>query len=219
MIVELAGTPCAGKDSVIRSIVSNGEIAANFRKVVVVDESIKRVANRGDPYTTNFKSVAFSLQDLRRIHEDPEHNDNLYIINRGLFDRMAFIRLFGPNNGLGRHFARNLESHVLFANEIIDQNLIFLFLTSAEKAIARKQLRDLRSGPFAFVNEEVITRLNGHYWNLYYELYQYLPIVLMNDETRNMSLAEKSNAVAGRLRRVCSNILISRGSPLLYERI
>jgi hypothetical protein len=204
MIVEFAGTPCAGKDTVICTIASHREINLRFRSIQVVDETIKKVFNREDLLTSTILSIFSCLADLRRISQDPSGSQNdLFLINRGLFDRLAFVRLFGKRDKIANKLSTAIETPVLLSDEFTVPDITFLFLTSFDKAVYRKKWREFKPfGQFQIVNEPTICSLNEHYLELYEELVSHLPIVIVDDLFKNMSLEEKSNFVYENIRRI-----------------
>jgi hypothetical protein len=203
MVIEFAGTPCSGKDSVISSVISDPILRFKLRNVSTAIEPIKLV-NRDLNW---FGSTFFSLLYLEQMNlmieaQNLDRPDSLVILNRGVFDRLGFNRLAADIDEVSRKIALGSEKIILESGAVQRADLIFLFLTSYEKAISRKLMYKKLFGTNRTVNPGTIDSLNNHYLDLYYELCQDLPIVLIDDLRQDMSLAEKAKKVKKQIRRI-----------------
>lgn len=195
MLVEMSGTPSSGKTSVINKLSSFD--SHNFKVI------------NGESSTFDYKNSNFEIKIFWSIFDTyskvrhsgcfQDHAVTKWtIFNRGLFDRIIWAKLLSTvNNNLAEE-AKHLEQWLKKQATIYRSDLIFLFLTSYEKIIARKpQYLEQYPQPPWVVNKITIQKLNSLYIELFEELKDDLKIVMIDDLRGDLSLEQKISIVKG----------------------
>ncbi|MEM9907130.1 MAG: hypothetical protein AAF921_19110 [Cyanobacteria bacterium P01_D01_bin.44] len=196
IFLEFSGTPGSGKNSVIKDISSQ---AGGDYKIVQANEKIFDISN------SNFELknlwTIFDTYSKLEIAVNQKNFDSYkaMILNRGMFDRIAWARLLKVKNSSFSEIAGYLEFWLrnnLYNLSKDEPYKIVLFLTSYEKIIARRPdyLHDKSQIPW-IINHKTINDLNSIYCQLYEELKKDLDITLIDDLKSNLSLQDKISAV------------------------
>ena len=174
-VIELAGTPNAGKDTLIEIIRNYLQDAYGF-KVRVVDEGVNSChIDKSLGVDRLYKTVALAVMQLyEACYENPGGYDCV-IFNRGIFDRLAFLR---TSQMLGQI---NTEQEQIHAKYLLSyahlEDIVFMLLISPEESVRREserqytlQLAKLEGQPLAeprVVNERLLSTLNDAYMSVY----------------------------------------------------
>jgi hypothetical protein len=135
-IIELAGTPNAGKDSLIEIIKDYLEDVHGY-KVRVFDEGVKfcRIEKRQD-VDRLYKTVALAVIKLYEASLENPGDYDFVFFNRGVFDRLGFLHAM---NLSGRISQEQEQVHVDYLLSYAHlQDMTFLFLISPEESIRRE---------------------------------------------------------------------------------
>jgi hypothetical protein len=182
-IIELAGTPNAGKDPLIEIIKDYLEDVHGY-KVRVFDEGVKfcRIEKLQD-IDRLYKTVALAVIQLYEASLENPGDYDFVLFNRGVFDRLGFLHAM---NLSGRISQEQEQVHVQYLLSYAHlQDMTFLFLISPDESIRRevgpgkrRSLVDrLTSERYqddedkldqrSIVNEAVLESLNSSYLYVY----------------------------------------------------
>lgn len=199
MLVEFSGTPGSGKNAIIKEICKSQEYYSS--QVVSGTES---------PF--DYKNSNFELRILWSIFDTyaqmnevvgKQTTSKLTVLNRGLYDRLAWARLLALENRCFAETADYLEKWLRNQEPLKQTRLIFLFLTSFEKVRMRKKLARIPSErPKWVLNPVTIQNLNEIYLCLYTELKDSCPVVLIDDLNQNLELEQKMKIVDMHIREI-----------------
>ncbi|MEO1210989.1 MAG: hypothetical protein AAFX78_15805 [Cyanobacteria bacterium J06638_20] len=196
MFLEFSGTPGSGKKSIIKAISSQTGGAC---KIVQANEKIFDISNSNFELK-NLWTIFDTYSKIEiAINQKDFDSYKIMILNRGMFDRMAWARLLKVKNSPFSEIAGYLEfwpRNNLYDLSKDEPYRIVLFLTSYEKIIARRPdyLHDKSQTPW-IINYKTINDLNSIYYQLYDELKKDLDITLIDDLKSNLSLQDKISAV------------------------
>ncbi|EKV03933.1 hypothetical protein Lepto7375DRAFT_6253 [Leptolyngbya sp. PCC 7375] len=196
IFLEFSGTPGSGKNSVIKDISSQTGVAC---KIVQANEKIFDISNSNFELK-NLWTIFDTYSKLEIAVKQKDFDSYKAIIfNRGMFDRIAWVRLLKMKNSSFSEIADYLEAWL--RNNLYDLSKdepykIVLFLTSYEKIIVRRPdyLHDKSQIPW-IINHKTINDLNSIYYQLYGELKKNLDIILIDDLESDLSLQDKISVV------------------------
>jgi hypothetical protein len=209
-IIEFAGTPNAGKDTLI-SIIKDYLEDAHKNKTRILDEGVKfsSVSNLIDRL---HQTVALTVVQLfESKYENPGNNDYI-ILNRGLFDKLAFLHTLQLQNSISAEQEQIIINYLLSYAHMID--IVFLFLISSQESLLReektknivnklhgerdrrrkKELRNPR-----IVNTDMIESLNASYLHMYHKFkgdFDNQIYLFDSTDRSDMSLMTKARALA-----------------------
>jgi|GEM_PF-4050251 len=195
MILELSGTPSAGKDSIIRMLCDNKKYG-DYQVITQDDEEF------------TIKNSNFDLRILWGIFDTYSkikssfsnrsyQGQNIIIFNRGLLDMIAWTRLLRFNNQHYMEIADYIDKWLKAHTFLLQTDVIFLLLTSYDKILSRRKqyTTDTNSIPW-IINPKIINKLNEIYLEIFIELQHNLPIIIIDDLNNNLSLEEKFSIVS-----------------------
>lgn len=192
MLIEFSGTPGSGKNSVIDSICR--QTGRDF-EIIQADEDVFDLQNSNFELK-NIWTIFDTYSRFERIQKSSIENQNkLVIINRGLFDRVAWSRLLKLKNPAFAETADYLEKWLINKLIIVSGNFnykIYLLLTSYNKIISRRPhyLAQRDEKPW-IVNPETIESLNLLYKQLHDEFCNVLNITVIDDLEDDLALQAK----------------------------
>lgn len=194
MLIEFCGTPKSGKDSVIQVL----RQVSSYGRVEVIGESAHRCALDDSQFELKILWTVFDTHSVlsHLIESGIVQHSGLTIINRGLFDRLAFLRLLRHENESYAEVAGAIEKWLISDETLFQTDLIFLFLSSYQKSMERKLRSKHRSNADTRIhNPTVSEKFNRIYLELSEELKTELNIVLIDDSVRDISIEEKGHLV------------------------
>jgi len=137
LIIEFAGTPNSGKDTLIEIIKDYLEDGHGYR-VRVCDEAIKFCHIQKQLRVDRlFKTVAQTVAQLYEARFENPGDYDVVIFNRGLFDRLAFLRAMRVLGEISQEKERIHSDYLLSYAGLED--IAFLFLISEEESISRER--------------------------------------------------------------------------------
>jgi hypothetical protein len=162
-IVEISGSPQAGKDSVLRLI--SEESSSLDRKFQIV-ESGARIApiTKDNHPELMIWTVGRLLSDISEVLAAFHRGDNkVRIFNRGLFDRLAWLEVSPEFFGLHRSEAEMMQNLLLslFVPRATFRALVIL--TPPQLTLARSDRIRLGISRRRVLNEDVLSALNRCY--------------------------------------------------------
>jgi hypothetical protein len=181
LVYEFTGTPNSGKDTLVEVVKDYLEDRHGYR-VRVFDEPTKfcHIGRQLDADRL-FKTVA---QTVAQLYEARFENPGAYdfvIFNRGLFDRIAFLRAMSTLGVISGEQERIHRDYLLSYTTL--QDAAFLFLISEEESIRREEAnargsvqelcarRDGKSGQMlraqSIVQRDTLKHLNESYLTMY----------------------------------------------------
>lgn len=191
LIIEFSGTPSSGKNSLIQPL-------KNIKKmnIEVIEESnipdefdfdirnheLRTLWRIFDTYLRTIKIVKYASVDFQKT----------LIINRGLFDRIAWSRLLAHENKCYEQVAKDIESNL--KRHLHQINFIFLLISPYEKVKMRRIERGLGFDE-VFVNLNTIGLLNEIYIELFQEFSSEINIVKIDDTDQDISIKEKTKNI------------------------
>lgn len=193
MLFEFSGTPSSGKSSVLKNIQS-GDL---FKTVNIVDESIKECPFGDDQFELGVLWSTFkTFEEFQFTISKNLEPDHQIFFDRGLFDRVAFVRLLSIEENMFLPYCLKIEDLIFNSGYLNKLDKIFMFVTPFQKAFLRKnKYKKNNKSRYRFVNEATIMRLNSIYYDLYSEYKNKLPFVLIDDTENNISLKQKTLSV------------------------
>jgi Zn-dependent peptidase ImmA (M78 family) len=148
-IVELAGTPNAGKNKLIKIISDYLEDVHGY-KVRVIDEGVKSChMDKCLGVDRLYKTVALTVIQLYEASLENPGDYDFVIFNRGLFDRLAFVHAAQMCDRISQEQERIHIDYLLSYAHL--QDIAFLFLISPDESLQRETER-------GFVNELINER-------------------------------------------------------------
>lgn len=197
--LEFSGTPSSGKSSVIKTISSQFK---DVSKVVQANEELFTIQNSNFELK-NIWTIFDTYSQLELARKEEVNACKTIILDRGLFDKIAWSRLLKVKNHSFTEVANFLENwlerQLLELSQYNDYK-IFLFITSYEKIVFRKPsyLNYQSQGPW-IINQQTINELNSIYKQLYHELYKTLNVILIDDLDNDFSLQQKISATIAQI--------------------
>jgi Zn-dependent peptidase ImmA (M78 family) len=210
-IIELAGTPNSGKDTLIWIVKDYLEDVHGYR-VRVFDEGIKSChINKWLDIDRLYKTVALAVIQLYEASLENPGNYDFVIFNRGLFDRLAFLHAMRICGRISQEQERVHQDYLLSYAHL--QDATFLFLTSPEESIQRETERSLVNRLFSerdkesedeprdqrISNKEMLAQLNSsylHVYRTYKELFHNQVYLFDFTDGDDASILEKARALA-----------------------
>ena len=197
MLIELSGTPSAGKKTVM------GRVSRSLNTDYKVVQAADRIFDIGNSNfeLKNLWTIFDTYSKIERVLSTQPKVENLTIfLNRGLFDRIAWARLLKFSDDCFEDISRHLERWLI--TQLSELNTkenygIFLFLTNYEKIIKRNPRYTATPGSVKpwVVNVDTINRLNSIYQDLYNELRDEMSITLIDDQGDDFGLENKVQVV------------------------
>ena len=158
LIIEFAGTPNSGKDTLIEIIKDYLEDGHGYR-VRVCDEAIKFCHIQKQLSVDRlFKTVAQTVAQLYEARLENPGDYDFVIFNRGLFDRLAFLRALRVMGELSPQQERVHADYLLSYASFVD--VAFLFLISEEESIRRENENGRGSAEALYAERDAKARTN-----------------------------------------------------------
>jgi Zn-dependent peptidase ImmA (M78 family)/thymidylate kinase len=137
LVFEFSGSPKAGKDTQIEILVEYLTDILNL-KVKVINEGVRDAPRAVSPVYKLLGMVGTILQNLSWTVEQPKVHD-VVIINRGVFDALAFIKFFVNNGHLSKTESKWLRS-ILVCDDLTSLVDVVFYLTVPPKiSISREK--------------------------------------------------------------------------------
>jgi Zn-dependent peptidase ImmA (M78 family) len=137
VVVEFAGTPNAGKDTLIGAVRDYLEDAHGY-KVRVVPESIGAASciDKALDVDRLCKSIALTVVRLHEARFENPGNCDFVIFNRGIVDAMAFVDAMCEGDRISPHQAQVHFDYLLNYTHL--QDYVFFLLISPEESLRRE---------------------------------------------------------------------------------
>lgn len=188
VFVEFSGTPKSGKSTCI-DIVSHFFRRVGFNVLAPTEGASKRT-----PYYLKDDWVAFNTWSasyaLTHILEGMYHSDkyHLAILDRGLFDALAWFQLLESNNEISNEVRATIQSFIAIEKwrSVIDA--VFLFTADSTTSMERENADKLIDEPGRAMNPEFLNSLNQAYRtvrNAYGDKFKITDIDTSNNESAN----------------------------------
>jgi hypothetical protein len=185
VFIEFLGSPCSGKDTVIN-------LLGNLRRVNHVDEGVKSSVFDNTEFC--LRVIDSTLISYRIQQQQKKGNEEVTIFNRGLLDRVVFLRYLSNVYPEFATVSLRLESWLLSSYEIGRVDKGFIFLTPPKKALDRMRIhRSNQIIPGRIVNESTIQLLNLLYRQL--PNATSIPLVFVDDTEKDLSIQDKVDIV------------------------
>ena len=163
IFVEFSGTPKSGKSTCI-DIVSHFFRRVGFNVLAPTEGASKRT-----PYYLRRDLVAFNTWSasyaLTHIIEGLHHSDryHLAILDRGLFDALAWFQLLETNGEISREVRDTIHNFMLVERwkSVIDE--VFLFTADSATSLERENADKLIDEPGRAMNPDFLDKLNSAY--------------------------------------------------------
>jgi hypothetical protein len=213
-VIEFAGSPNAGKDTVI-------EIVADYLRDVhgagvnVVDEAVASLDRDqgGDrlPYVDQLHyTVTTTVHQLLRAVKDDGAKYDFVLVNRGLFDVLAQLDMSRARGDIRENQHRVLTEFVSYPQWVELTDVVFLMLVSPEESLRRERrrarraiaelARDARKAvrEQTIVNAETLALLLESYQRTYEQYEDVFPYVCRVDSVsgRDLTTLEKAMLVS-----------------------
>ncbi|GAA6614522.1 hypothetical protein [Scytonema sp. NUACC26] len=199
MIIELSGTPSAGKNSIIKRICLNDKDPVNCL-IITQDDDEFTMKNSNFDLRILWGIFDTYLKTRKAINTHDPLQERMLIFNRGLFDMIAWTRLLRSNNECYAEVANYIEKWLITHLFLFQTDMIFLFLTSYEKILTRREKYKFDSNGTPWViNPNTIGKLNEIYLELFLEFRRDFSIIVIDDVNENLSLEQKFTIVRSHL--------------------
>ena len=163
IIVEFSGTPKSGKSSCIE-IVSHFFRRLRFRVLSPSEGASRRTPYhlRGDLVDFNTWSASYALTHILESLHDP-YNYQLVILDRGLFDALAWFQLLVNRDEIDQETCDQVHSFLLIEKwrTVVDE--VFLFTADPETSMRRENQNALIDEPGTTMNPDFLQNLNAAY--------------------------------------------------------
>ena len=188
VFVEFSGTPKSGKSTCI-DIVSHFFRRVGFNVLAPTEGASKRT-----PYYLRSDLVAFNTWSasyaLTHILEGMYHSDkyHLAILDRGLFDALAWFQLLESNNEISNEVRATIQNFIAIEKwrSVIDA--VFLFTADSTTSMERENADKLIDEPGRAMNPEFLNSLNQAYCtvrNAYVDMFRITDINTSNNKSTN----------------------------------
>ena len=163
VFVEFSGTPKSGKSTCI-DIVSHFFHRVGFNVLAPTEGASKRT-----PYFLKDDWVAFNTWSasyaLTHILEGLYHSDKyqLAILDRGLFDALAWFQLLESNNEISGEVRETIQNFLLVENWRSKIDSVFLFTADPNTSMDRENRDKLIDEQGRAMNPQALVRLNLAY--------------------------------------------------------
>lgn len=187
MFIEISGTPGSGKSSVITELRHRYTCQIIKPKYVGSFETEK-------VELTMLLSILGTLAAVNELRESNSYSSSrLIVIERGLFDRIAWARLLAMQNERYTQVAQDLEMALRESLSHIQVDLVVLALTSYDKVRSRRKSKydQHPNRVFKVVNPHTIEKLNTIYSDLYTEFNDTIHIVKLDDLSQDLFFDQK----------------------------
>lgn len=198
LLIEFCGTPAAGKDSTIN------RLRANYDSKIIKAHRYEQA--HIDPIEIK---ILFSIAETYLLINNfllskKQKDQTLTIFNRGLLDRIAWARLLRYKSLHFKELSHHIEEMIWGTGFLRQLNACFFLITPYQKILERRQKKYMSPNTkrFEIVNPVTIAQLNNVYLELYEELKNELPIVLISDLTHNLTLNQKYEIVDNHINRM-----------------
>ncbi len=163
IIVEFSGTPKSGKSSCIE-IVSHFFRRLHFRVLSPSEGASRRTPYhlRADLVDFNTWSASYALTHILESLHDP-YNYQLVILDRGMFDALAWFQLLVNRNEIDQVTCDQVHSFLLIEKwrSVVDE--VFLFTADPDTSMKRENQNALIDEPGTTMNLEFLQNLNAAY--------------------------------------------------------
>ena len=163
IIVEFSGTPKSGKSSCIE-IVSHFFRRLHYRVLSPSEGASRRTPYhlRADLVDFNTWSASYALTHVLESLHDP-YNYQLVILDRGLFDALAWFQLLANRSEIDQVTCDQVHSFLLIEKwrSVIDE--VFLFTADPETSMKRENQNALIDEPGTTMNPTFLQNLNAAY--------------------------------------------------------
>ncbi len=183
-VIEFAGTPNSGKDTQIEII---SEYLRDIRgyKVKVIEEGYRTFRVNNNPKYRPYFMLGSTLINLVEIEYNP-HGYDVFIINRALFDNLAFLHLYHSQGYLTKKELTTHAASLRVKNLTRLEDIVFLLNISPQESLKREksypgtavsalaqELDNLRpsEGSNSLINDDGLTLLNKCY-DIAYMMYR-----------------------------------------------
>lgn len=165
VFVEFAGTPKSGKSTCIE-IVRHFFRRLDYRVLTPAEGASQRTPYyfkaKNDLIAFNTWSASYALMHVLEGLHGPDQYD-LAILDRGLFDALAWFELLAARNDISDDVRDQVQSFLQIDHWRSAIDAVLLFKTDAETAMARENSDKLISEPGQAMNKEFLGELNGAY--------------------------------------------------------
>jgi hypothetical protein len=139
IVIEIAGTPNAGKDVFIDCLVEVLQNLQGFR-VKVVNEAIASCPLGKDKEVDRlYYSVNKTINQLLEAVYDPNDESDFIIINRGLFDRLAFVHAYRTSKKITEEQERVLSNYILNPQWLHLTSFVYVLSVDANESLLRER--------------------------------------------------------------------------------
>lgn len=188
VFVEFSGTPKSGKSTCI-DIVSHFFRRVGFKVLAPTEGASKRT-----PYYLKDDWVAFNTWSasyaLTHILEGLYHSDkyHLAILDRGLFDALAWFQLLESNNEISSDVCTTVQNFIAIEKWRSAIDAVFLFTTDPTTSMERENADKLIAEPGRAMNTDSLKSLNQAYCTVrkaYEDKFSITDIDTSNDKNTN----------------------------------
>ena len=162
--VEFAGTPKSGKSSCIE-IVRHFFRRVDFRVLAPTEG-----ASRRTPYylknnlpAFNTWSACYALTHVLEGKYDAEDRYQLALLDRGLFDTLAWFELLKTNGEIDSDELEAIQQFFSLKRWRSSIGIVFLFKTDASTSLKRENAHTLIDDPGRTMNTDFLPKLNAAY--------------------------------------------------------
>ena len=155
IVIELSGSPKAGKTSSINSL--ELFLKRNGFKVKVVQEraSVCPVTDKQSPMF-NVWTACMSLAGMLGTIEDKNNPVDVLILDRGIFDALCWFEWLYSYGKMDMELKDSVESFLLQKDFVKSIDIVFAFRTTPDKSIEREYANLLTDKPGSIMNLKVL---------------------------------------------------------------
>lgn len=165
VFVEFAGTPKSGKSTCIE-IVRHFFRRLDYNVLVPAEGASQRTPYyfkaKNDLIAFNTWSASYALMHLLEGLHGPDQYD-LAILDRGLFDALAWFELLAARNDISDDIRDQIQSFLQIDHWRLAIDTVLLFTTDAKTAMDRENSDKLISEPGRAMEPSFLAELNGAY--------------------------------------------------------
>lgn len=236
LILEFAGTPNAGKDTLIRMIREYLEDMCGH-KVRILDEGIKSCHSDTEldkelDLDRLYKATALAVLQVYEASTENPGNYDFVILNRGLLDLLAWLHTAQLRGRISEEQEHIHRDYILSYAHL--QDISFLFLTSADDSLRREENESMRSIVVNLAIErgeegapwerethdkQVLTMLNSSYWDMYNAYQERFPLIYLFDLVDWADASTLEQSLSGKLRGLADAILPRNSTQLPFPEL
>lgn len=165
VFVEFAGTPKSGKSTCIESV-RHFFRRLEYRVLTPAEGASQRTPYyfkaKNDLIAFNTWSASYALMHVLEGLHGPDQYD-LAILDRGLFDALAWFELLATRNDISDDVRDQVQSFLLIDHWRSKIDAVLLFTTDPETAMARENSDKLISEPGQAMEPSFLAELNAAY--------------------------------------------------------